>query len=161
MRARTPVRDHVMMMTNNFTEAELHVTQIDEVTQVEIILNYQSTDFIQFTSNYIRNKLNYRLSRLLNGLQTFDSIRRQEKVNGSTNVADQASSSKAKPQKIKAFTYVRSAQGQASSLKGKEPAKDEKQKKRARTTSPRRQTSARKLKLQQREHVSIARTGVT
>ena len=76
MRAETPVRDHVMLMTNYFTELELHGAQIDEVTQVGIILNSLSADFIQFTSNYIMNKLNYGLSQLLNELQTFESISR-------------------------------------------------------------------------------------
>ena len=64
----TPVRDNVMKMTNYFTEAELHGAQMDEITQVGIILNSISSDFIQFTSNYIMNKLNYRLSQLLNKL---------------------------------------------------------------------------------------------
>ena len=68
MKAGTPVRDHVMMMTNYFTKAELHRAQINEVTQVGIILNSLSVDFIQFTSNYIMNKLNYNLSQLLNEL---------------------------------------------------------------------------------------------
>ena len=72
-----------MLMTNYFTEAELHGAQIDEVTQVGIILNSLSTDFIQFTSNYIMNKLNYSLSQLLNELHTFESISRQEKMKGS------------------------------------------------------------------------------
>ena len=52
MKAKTPVRDHVMMMTNLFTEAELHSAELDQVTQVEIILNSLSSDFIQFTYNY-------------------------------------------------------------------------------------------------------------
>ena len=51
----TLVREHVMMMTNYFTNVELHGAQIDEVTQVGIILNSLSADFIQFTSNYIMN----------------------------------------------------------------------------------------------------------
>ena len=62
MRPGTSVRDHVMLMTNYFTEAELHGAQIDEVTQVGIILNSLYVDFIQFTSNYIMNKINYGLS---------------------------------------------------------------------------------------------------
>ena len=51
-----------MMMTNYFTEAELHGAEIDQVTQVGIILNSLSPDFIQFNSNYIMNKLNYSVS---------------------------------------------------------------------------------------------------
>ena len=32
MKTRTPVRDHVMMMTNYFVEVELHGAEIDQVT---------------------------------------------------------------------------------------------------------------------------------
>ena len=134
MRAGTPVRDHVMLMTNYFTEAELHGAQIDEVTQVGIILNSLSADFIQFTSNYIMNKLNYGLSQLLNKLQTFESISRQGKMKGSANVADRASSSKAKPPKRKA--PAPSGPGQASSSKGKGPAKEEKNKRNKSAENP-------------------------
>ena len=46
MKTGMPVRDNVMMMTNYFTEAELHGAKIDQVTQVGIILNFLSPDFI-------------------------------------------------------------------------------------------------------------------
>ena len=98
MKAGTSVRDHVMMMTNYFTDAEFHGAQIDEVTQMGIILNSLSHDFIQFTSNYIMNKLNYGLSQLLNELQAFEAINKGSKSGGSANVA---SSSRAKPMKKK------------------------------------------------------------
>ena len=55
MKAGTLMRDHVMMMTNYFTKTELHGAKINKVTQVGIILNSLSFDFIQFTSNYIMN----------------------------------------------------------------------------------------------------------
>ena len=74
MCAGIPMRDYVMMITNCFTKVELHGALIDEVIQVEIILNSISANFIQFTSNYIMNKLNFGFSQLLNELQTFKSI---------------------------------------------------------------------------------------
>ena len=70
----THVCDHVMKMTNYFNEAKLHRTVIDEVTQVNIILNSLTSDFIPFTSNYIMNKMGYGMTQLLNELQTFESI---------------------------------------------------------------------------------------
>ena len=94
MKTGTPVRDHVMMMTNYFTEAELHGAEIDQVTQVGIILNSLSPDFIQFNSNYIMNKLNYSVSQLLNELQTFESISRLGKQMAFINIADRPSSSR-------------------------------------------------------------------
>ena len=134
MRVGTPVRDHVVMMTNYFTKAELHRAQIDKVTQVEIILNSLFADFIQSTSNYIMNKLNNGVSQLFNELQTFESISRQGKMKGSANVADRASSSKAKPPKRKALATF--GPGQASLSKGKGPAKEEKNKKNKSATNP-------------------------
>ena len=96
MKSGTPVRDHVMMMTNYFTEAELHGGNIDEVSQVGIILNSLSNDFIQFTSNYIMNKLKYDMSQLLNELQTFESISKLGKSMSSLNLTERGSSSKRK-----------------------------------------------------------------
>ena len=104
------------------------------------------------------NMLNYGLSQLLNELQTFESIQRQGKSKESINVTDWDSSSRAKPQKRKAIASTGPGRRRASSSKGKGPAKDDK-KKRTITTSSLRQTSNRKLKLWQREHVSIARKG--
>ena len=46
MKSNTLVRDHVMMMTNYFTKAELHGGTSDEVSQVGMILNSLSNDFI-------------------------------------------------------------------------------------------------------------------
>ena len=65
MKTSMPVRDHIMIMTNYFTEAELYGAEIDQVMQVGIILNSLSPDFIQFYSNYIMNKLNYSVSHVL------------------------------------------------------------------------------------------------
>ena len=120
----TYVRDHVMMMTNYFTEAELHGATIDEVTQVGIILNSLSPDFVQFTSNYIMNKLNYGLTQLLNELQTFESISGIAKKKGAANVAERASSSKAQSKKRKASGSSGTKGGQESKSKRKSSNKD-------------------------------------
>ena len=93
-----------MKMTNYFTDAELHGALMDEVTQVGIILNSLSSDFIQFTSNYIMNKLTYGLPQLLNELQTFESITRQGKNKGSALYADKSSLLKSSTLKGKAPT---------------------------------------------------------
>ena len=37
MKASTPMRDHVMIMTNYFTEAELHGAEIDQVTKWKLL----------------------------------------------------------------------------------------------------------------------------
>ena len=83
-----------MMMTNYFTETELHGAEIDQIMQVRIIMNSLSPEFIQFNSNYIMNKLNYSVSQLLNELQTFESISRLGKQMASVNISDRPSSSR-------------------------------------------------------------------
>ena len=70
----TPVHDHVLNMANYINEAELYGAIIDERTQVSIILDSLTPDFLQFTSNYVMNKLDYNVSQLLNELQTFEAI---------------------------------------------------------------------------------------
>ena len=122
MIAGTPVRDHVMKMTNYFTEAELHGALMDEVTQVGIILNSLSSDFIQFTSNYIMNKLTYGLPQLLNELQTFESITRQGKNKGSALYADKSSLPKSKKNMS---SGAGSSKVHPSTSKGKAPANKE------------------------------------
>ena len=92
MKSGTLVRDNIIMMTNYFTESKLHGVEIDQVTQVGIILNSLSPDFIQFNSNYITNKLNYSISQLLNELQTFESISKLGKQMALVNIFDRPSS---------------------------------------------------------------------
>ncbi|KAG6503613.1 hypothetical protein ZIOFF_035929 [Zingiber officinale] len=90
----THVRDHVMQMTNIFSEVEMHGAVIDEGTQVSIILKSLPSDFIPFTSNYIMNKLNYGMTQLLNELQTFEAISRLVKNKAEANIVDKPNSSK-------------------------------------------------------------------
>ncbi|KAG6495516.1 hypothetical protein ZIOFF_043341 [Zingiber officinale] len=96
----THVRDHVMQMTNYFSEAEMHGAVIDEGTQVSIILNSLSSDFIPFTSNYIMNKLNYGMTQLLNELQTFEAILGLVKNKAEANIVNKPNSSKGLKRKM-------------------------------------------------------------
>ena len=51
MQSGTHIRDHIMSMTNYFTEAELRMATLDEPTQVGIILNSLLNEFLPFTIN--------------------------------------------------------------------------------------------------------------
>ena len=88
MKIGTPVRDHVLNMINYFGEAEVHGATIDDRTQVSMILESLSPDFLQFKSNYVMNKLNYTMTQLLNELQTFESISKDKGKDGSATVAE-------------------------------------------------------------------------
>ncbi|KAG6510438.1 hypothetical protein ZIOFF_028459 [Zingiber officinale] len=96
----THVRYHVMQMTNYFSEAEMHGAVIDESTQVSIILNSLSSDFIPFTSNYIMNKLNYGMTQLLNELQIFEAILGLVKNKAEANIVNKPNSSKGLKRKM-------------------------------------------------------------
>ena len=89
----TPVRDHVLNMANYINEAELHGAIIDERTQVSIILDSLTPDFLQFNSNYVMNKLDYNVTQLLNELQTFEAISKTRTQKAEANVAETKASS--------------------------------------------------------------------
>ena len=89
----TPVRDHVLSMANYINEAELHGAIIDERTQLSIILDSLTSDFLQFTSNYVMNKLDYNVTQLLNELQTFEAISKTRTQKAEVNVAETKASS--------------------------------------------------------------------
>ena len=78
-------------------------------------MNSLSHNFIQFTSNYIMNKLNYRLSQLLNELQAFEAINKGSKSCDSANIA---SSSRAKPMKKKAISERKDEKSHSSNRIG-------------------------------------------
>ena len=89
----TPVRDHVLNMANYINEVELHGAIIDERTQVSIILDSLTPDFLQFTSNYVMNKLEYNVTQLLNELQTFEAISKTRTKKAKANVVETKASS--------------------------------------------------------------------
>ena len=88
----TPVRDHVLNMANYINEEELHGAIIDERTQVIIILDSLTPDFLQFTSNYVTNKLDYNETQLRNEL-TFEAISKTRTKKAEANVSKTKASS--------------------------------------------------------------------
>ena len=84
-------------MVNYINEAEANGAVIDEATQVGMILETLSPNFLQFKSNYFMNKLQYNMTELLNELQTFESISKEKQAEANVaeaNVAKAQSSSK-------------------------------------------------------------------
>ena len=57
MKKGVSIREHVLNMINLMNEAEIHEANIDERTQVRIILESLTLAFSQFTTNYVMNKL--------------------------------------------------------------------------------------------------------
>ena len=53
-----------------------------------MILESLSPAFLQFKSNYVMNKLSYNMTQLLNELQTFESIVKENGKEGEENVVE-------------------------------------------------------------------------
>ena len=69
-------------------EVEIHEATIDERTQVSVILESLTPAFLQFTTNYVMNKMQYNMTQLLNELQTFEAISKTRPKEGEANVAE-------------------------------------------------------------------------
>ena len=95
MKKGSSVREHVLNMINLIHQAEIHGATVDEKTQVSVILESLTSDFLPFTTNYIMNKLEYNLTQLLNELQTFETISKTRSKEGEANVAQKRPSSSA------------------------------------------------------------------
>ncbi|XP_047256067.1 uncharacterized protein LOC124888823 [Capsicum annuum] len=75
---RTSVRKHVLKMISRLNELKIFGTVIDKKFQVEMVLQTLSNSFHQFCLNYNMNKMNFALAKLLNKLQTAESIIKQQ-----------------------------------------------------------------------------------
>nr|XP_016502796.1 PREDICTED: uncharacterized protein LOC107820943 [Nicotiana tabacum] len=68
------VRDHVLKMMSLLNELEVLGANIDKDTQVEMILQTLPDSFQQFRLNYNMNKMDLSLAKLLNELQSAETI---------------------------------------------------------------------------------------
>nr|XP_009606827.1 uncharacterized protein LOC104101115 [Nicotiana tomentosiformis] len=72
------VRDHVLKMMSLLNELEVLGSNIDKDTQVEMILQTLPGCFQQFRLNYNMNRMDLSLAKLLNELQSADTIIKQQ-----------------------------------------------------------------------------------
>ena len=84
MKKGVSVREHILNMINLMHEAEIHWATIDE--RISIILESLTPAFLQFTTNYVMNKLQYNMTQLMNELQTFEAISKTRPKEGEANV---------------------------------------------------------------------------
>ncbi|XP_073128992.1 uncharacterized protein [Henckelia pumila] len=86
MKNGSSVRDHVLKMINHLNDAEINGANIDEKTQVGMILETLSPAFLQFRTNYVMNHRVYNMTQLLNELQSYESL--IDDKNGKANVVE-------------------------------------------------------------------------
>ncbi|KAM6593239.1 hypothetical protein CsatA_000942 [Cannabis sativa] len=77
------VRDHVLLMSSYFQEAQDHGAEMDSATQVSLILNSLTPAFLPCTSNYVMNKKEIDFHELVNDLQTYENLIGGPKKKGS------------------------------------------------------------------------------
>ncbi|XP_073025153.1 uncharacterized protein [Primulina eburnea] len=104
MKNGSSVCEHVLKMINHFNDADINGVNIDEKTQVGMILETLSPAFLQLRTNYVMNHRACNMTELLNELQSYESL--IDDNNGKENVAEanvamgKASSSKNKKKKM-------------------------------------------------------------
>ena len=84
-----------------------------------MILETLSPDFLQFKCNYTMNRLRYNLTELLNELQTFESISKEDKPQANVAEANVAQSSKKNNKRKKKLVEKERQRVQASSKGGR------------------------------------------
>ncbi|XP_073128834.1 uncharacterized protein [Henckelia pumila] len=86
MKNGSSVREHVLKLINHFNDGEINGANIDEKTQVGMILETLSSAFLQFRTNYVMNHRVYNMTQLLNELQIYESL--IDYKNGKANVVE-------------------------------------------------------------------------
>ena len=86
MKNGSSILEHVHKMIHYFNETKINGAKIDEKTYVGMILETLSLAFLQFRTNYIMNHKKCNLTKLLNELQTYETLI-DDKV-GKENVAE-------------------------------------------------------------------------
>ena len=90
------IRDHVLKMMSLLNELEILGAEIDEKTQVDIILQSLPDSFKQFCLNYNMNKFSYSMTELLKELQATKGLIKKPTV---ALVIEKGSTSKPKNKK--------------------------------------------------------------
>ncbi|KAH0636576.1 hypothetical protein KY290_037001 [Solanum tuberosum] len=92
------VREHVLKLMNYLNELEILGAEIDNESQVEMILQTLPDSFQQFRLNYNMNKMDMSLAKLLNELQAAETIIKQQAP--AAFLVDQAGLSSSIPAKL-------------------------------------------------------------
>ena len=116
----TPVRDHVLKMIAHLNELEILGAEIDDESEVDIVLMSLPESFKNFRLNYSMSKGSYSLAELLKELQAVEGILGHGK---SVQVAEKGSSSSStkKNKKKKKAPKLGASSKQKSKVSGAKP----------------------------------------
>ena len=89
----SPVQEHVLKMISHLNELEILGAEVDEKTQIDIVLTSLPESFNNFRLTYNMSKSYYSLAELLKELQAADGIIRHKR---SLHAKEKGSSSSVK-----------------------------------------------------------------
>ncbi|KAL5560249.1 hypothetical protein UlMin_036460 [Ulmus minor] len=102
----TPIKDHILTVIGYLAEAQSHGSEIDADTQMEMIFESLSKDFIPFRMIFNLSGKNMSLTELMKQLQAFESMIKSKGIEA--NLTEAGNSSKPSNGKGKKFKQVAS-----------------------------------------------------
>lgn len=126
---RTPIKDHMLTVIGYLVEAQSHGSDIDADTQMEMIFESLSKEFIPFNMIFNLTGKNMSLTELMKQLQTFESMIKSKGIK--TNLTEAKAFSKPSNGKGKKIKQVASKAFSTPSSGGKIKNKKKKNSKKA------------------------------
>ena len=129
----TPIKDHMLTMIGYLAEAQSHGSEIDADTQMEMIFESLSKEFIPFRTIFNLSGKNMSLMELMKQLQAFESIIKSKSVEA--NLTEAGTSLEPSDGKGKKIKQVTSKTSSSPSTSGKIKKKKKKNPKKAKCFS--------------------------
>ncbi|KAL5540910.1 hypothetical protein UlMin_044886 [Ulmus minor] len=102
----TPIKDHMLTVIGYFAETQSHGSEIDADTQMDMIFESLSKQFIPFRTIFNLSRKNMSLTELMKQLQAFESMIKSKCIEA--NLTEAGNSSKPSNGKGKKFKQVAS-----------------------------------------------------
>ncbi|KAL5568561.1 hypothetical protein UlMin_025136 [Ulmus minor] len=125
----TPVKDHMLTMIRYLAEAQSHEYDIDADTQIEMIFESLSKEFIPFMTIFNLSEKNMSLTELMKPFQAFESMIKSKGIEA--NLTEAGNSSKPSNGKGKKFKQMASKTSSISTFDNKVKKKKKKNPKKA------------------------------
>ena len=80
MKARTPVRDHTMLIASYLNEMKILGSKINEEIKIDMILETLPESFDTFKGNYSMNKLEYIVTELVKEPHSAEGLTKRKRA---------------------------------------------------------------------------------
>ena len=125
----TPIKDHMLTVIGYLAEAQSHGSEIDADTQMEMIFESLSKEFIPFRTIFNLSGKNMSLTELMKQLQAFESMIKSKGIEANlTDVGNSSKPSNGKGKKFKQVasktSFIPTSDNKVKKKKKKNPKKD-------------------------------------